>query len=104
MAARDFDPSAVAAAIGRQLLIGEEETAELDLFSALGRNEDCPVCLEPMPLYYDDRILCHICGNMTCSPCVVKMRRTFSRKLCSVCNTDNAKELCHNFHLCSEAK
>lgn len=87
----EFDPSTIVADIGGQLLTGEEETSGLNLFSELELNEECPVCLETMPLYPDQHIMCPICGNNTCSMCVNAISKTGSQKLCPVCGADHAK-------------
>lgn len=86
-----LDTSTIVADIGQQLLIGEKETAAIDLFSALERNEECPVCLMLMPLYLREHIFCHVCGNSTCLSCDEKNKIAGNRIACSLCRGDLAK-------------
>ena len=50
----------------------QTETADIDIFAPIAANEECPICLIPLPLHDDDIVFMHCCGKQICNGCTYK--------------------------------
>ena len=57
------------------------------LFKEPPREEECPICMLPLPLNISESSFESCCGKRICNGCVHAMRETGAKDLCPFCRT-----------------
>lgn len=56
------------------LSTAQEETKDNDLFAPIVDREECPVCLQTLPIREDETLFMSCCGKKVCCGCIVKSK------------------------------
>ena len=51
------------------LVTAQAETADIDIFAPIAVNNECPICLIPLPLHDDEIVFMYCCGKQICNGC-----------------------------------
>ena len=54
------------------LSTAQAETADIDIFAPIPEREECPICMQPLPLYGCESNFMSCCGKTICNGCVYK--------------------------------
>ena len=56
------------------LSTAQDETKDIDLFAPVPEREECPVCLQTLPLREDETLFMTCCGKKVCCGCIIKSK------------------------------
>ena len=68
------------------LVTAQAETADIDIFAPMVVNDECPICLIPLPLHDDEIVFMFCCGKQICNGCnCVQMMNDIMKNEVSKC-------------------
>jgi len=79
------------------LSTAQKETANIDLFAPMAENEECPICLIPLPLHDGEVVFMTCCGKQICNGCTYKevmndMKNGLLESKCAFCRQPDRNE------------